>query len=269
MRINIDNFSGTKGYDIDLRQKEVGGGRITIEQIDAIRQYPDAKSIIISGLEQKTFEYFISEYGNQFQSISFWKNKSVENLSMLSELEHIEFITYFFNQKVTKLWDMRKNKKLKGLQIDDFTRLHTIDEIEYAPALEVFNIGNAVWSKMKIESFKPVAKSMITRFSWYGDKVNDSDYRCLANGRIKVLDISPRYFTLDELANLLSVFPKDLEGTITRPYSVGKITEADGTETTYYFLCKGKKKCIKGIDDGRFQSYLDEFSILLDKYRKI
>ena len=132
MRINIDNFSGTKGYDIDLRQKEVGGGRITIEQIDSIRQYPDAKSIIISGLEQKTFEYFISEYGNQFQSISFWKNKSVENLSMLSELEHIEFITYFFNQKVTKLWDMRKNKKLKGLQIDDFTRLHTIDEIEYA-----------------------------------------------------------------------------------------------------------------------------------------
>ena len=36
MRINIDNFSGTKGYDIDLRQKEVGGGRITIEQIDSM-----------------------------------------------------------------------------------------------------------------------------------------------------------------------------------------------------------------------------------------
>lgn len=47
------------------------------------------------------------------------------------------------------------------------------------------------------------------------------------------------------------------------------ITEADGTETTYYYLCKGKKKCIKGIDDERFQSYLDEFSMLVDKYRKI
>lgn len=57
-------------------------------------------------------------------------------------------------------------QKLRGLQIDDFTRLHTINGIEYAPALEVFNIGNAVWSKMKIESLKPVAKSMITRFSW-------------------------------------------------------------------------------------------------------
>lgn len=149
MVINLNNFSSTKDYDIDLRQKDVGGGKITKEQIDAIKKYPNAKSIIISGLEQKTFEYFISKYGNQFQAMSFWKNKGVEDLSLLSELDNIEFITYFFNQKATKLWDMRNNKALKGLEIDDFTRLYAIDEIEYAPALEVFNIGNAVWSKMK------------------------------------------------------------------------------------------------------------------------
>lgn len=65
-------------------------------------------------------------------------------------MEHIEFITYFFNQKATKLWDMSNNKALKGLEIDDFSKLHSIDEIEYAPNLEVFNIGNAVWSKMQI-----------------------------------------------------------------------------------------------------------------------
>ena len=46
------------------------------------------------------------------------------------------------------------------------------------------------------------------------------------------------------------------------------ITEADGTKATYYYLCKGKKKCIKGIDDERFQSYLDEFAMLVDTYRK-
>ncbi len=37
MSINIDNFSSTNGYDIDLRQKDVDGGKITIEQIDTIR----------------------------------------------------------------------------------------------------------------------------------------------------------------------------------------------------------------------------------------
>lgn len=46
---------------------------------------------------------------------------------------------------------------------------------------------------------KPVANSTVTCFSWYGDKINDSDYFCLANGRIKTLNISPRYFTTDEL----------------------------------------------------------------------
>lgn len=268
MIINIDNFSGTKGYDIDLRQKDVGGGKITKEQIDSIKQYPDANSIIISGLEQKTFEYFINEYGRQFQAISFWKNKGVEDLSLLSELEHIEFITYFFNQKATKLWDMSNNKELKGLEIDDFSKLHSIDEIEYAPNLEVFNIGNAVWSKMQIDSLKPVANSTVTCFSWYGDKINDSDYFCLANGRIKTLNISPRYFTTDELAKLLAILPEDLDGTITKPYSVGTIREVDGTETTFYYLCKGKKKYIKGIDDERFQSYLDKFAMLVETYRK-
>lgn len=31
MSINIDNFWGTNGYDIDLRQKDVGGGKIAIK----------------------------------------------------------------------------------------------------------------------------------------------------------------------------------------------------------------------------------------------
>lgn len=269
MSINNDNFSSTDGYDIDLRQEDVSGGKITIEQIDTIKQYPEAKSIIISGLEQKTFDYFINKYGKQFQAISFWKNKGVKDLSLLSELEQIEYITYFYNQKATKLWNMSNNKTLKGLELDDFTKLHSVDEIKDAPALEVFNIGNAVWNKMQIESLKPVALSTVTSFSWYGDKVLDSDYSCLANGHIKKLDISPRYFTLDELAQLVSLFPENLVGTIVKPYYEGTVKDIDGNETAFYFLCKGKRKLTKGIDDEKFHKYLDEFNALLKSYRKI
>lgn len=82
------------------------------------------------------------------------------------------------------------------------------------------------------------------------------------------MNISPRYFTVDELAKLLSVFPEDLKGSVTKPFTVGKITEADGTETTYYYLCKGKKKLIKGIDDEKFQCYLYDFSKMVEKYRE-
>jgi len=269
MSINIDNFSGTDGYDIDLRQKDVSGGKITVEQIDSIKQFPKANSIIISGLEQNTFDYFISEYGNQFKAISFWKNKDVKDLSILSGLEQIEYITYFYNQKATNLWDMSNNKSLKGLELDDFSKLHSVDEIKDAPILEVFKIGNAVWDKMQLDSFKPVALSKIKHFSWYGDKVLDSDYSCLANGRIKTLDISPRYFTLDELAQLIALFPEDLQGTLVKPYYESTVIDDKGKETTFYFLCRGKRKLTKGIDEEKFHKYLDEFYELKKKYGKV
>ena len=87
--ITMANFDSASfdGYDINLVQKEVDGGIITVEQIDTIREFPDAKSIIISGLKQDTFEYFVNTYGRQFLAITFWKNKAVSDLSALSSLE--------------------------------------------------------------------------------------------------------------------------------------------------------------------------------------
>ena len=82
MKVNIDNYDwpSFELYDINLVQKEVGGGIISKEQIDCIRNFPNAESIIISGLKQDTFDYFVSNYGNQFRAISFWKNKLVNDL---------------------------------------------------------------------------------------------------------------------------------------------------------------------------------------------
>ena len=43
--ITMDNFDSASFdiYDVNLVQKEVGGGTITVEQIDMIRNFPDAK----------------------------------------------------------------------------------------------------------------------------------------------------------------------------------------------------------------------------------
>lgn len=70
--ITVDNFdlASFDIYDINLVQNEVDGGVIPVEQIDAIKDFPDSKSIIISGLKQDTFEYFINAYGKQFRAKS-------------------------------------------------------------------------------------------------------------------------------------------------------------------------------------------------------
>ena len=99
--VTMDNFDSSSFdiYDINLVQKEVDGGVLSFEQIDSIRDFPDSKSIIISGLKQDTFDYFVNTYGKQFQTITFWKNKGVADLSALSSLSDVEYISYFLIRK--------------------------------------------------------------------------------------------------------------------------------------------------------------------------
>lgn len=267
--ITMDNFDSSSfdEYDINLVQKEVGGGITTVEQIDMIRNFPDAKSIIISGLKQDAFEYFVNTYGRQFQAITFWKNKAVSDLSALSSLEDVEYISYFFNQKASKLWDMSNNKKLVGLSISDFSKLHSLDGIEKACNLESLYVHNRVEARMEIESLKPIVNTGIKYFLWGGKRVLDNDFGCLANSKIEELDISPMQFTMLELAQLLALFPETLKDSITQPYTSGGVKDKDGY-TEYFFLCKGKRTCVKGKDDARFASYLNEFESLLKQCRE-
>ena len=76
--VDIGNFTSAtfENFDIDLVQNEVGGGTVSIEQIDeAMGNNPDAGSIVISGLKQDTFEYLIKQYGKQLTRSLFGKTK--------------------------------------------------------------------------------------------------------------------------------------------------------------------------------------------------
>lgn len=267
--ITIENFDSASfdEYDINLVQKEVDGGIITVEQIDSIREQPDAKSIVISGLRQDTFDYFVNTYGKQFQAITFWKNKAVEDLAALSLLAQIEYINYFYNQKASKLWNMTNNKKLVGLSLTDFTKLHSLEGIETACNLTDFYMYDRVEAKMEIESLNPIIRTNIRHLAWGGRKVLDNDYGCLADSKIEELDINPTQFTMIELAQLLALFSDSLKGSITKPYTKCGVKDKDGY-TEYYFLCKRKKTCIKGKDDERFECYLNEFDELVKKCRE-
>ena len=72
--------------------------------------------------------------------ISFWKNKNVEDLSLLGSLKNIKYIHYFYNRKAADLWDMSGNTDLIGLSIYDFSKLHDISKIETSANLVNFQI---------------------------------------------------------------------------------------------------------------------------------
>ena len=265
--ITLDNFEKIDEYELCLvpEDNDVGGGRITKEEIDIIHDFPDAKSLKISGLNQENFEYLISRYGNQFEAIAFFKNKTVSDLSMLGSLNNLKYIYYFFNQKAADLWDMTDNENLIGLGIYDFSKLHTIEKIATAPTLQYFSIGNEVWGEAEIESLKPLTQSSVTHFAWWGKRILDNDFRCLAKSKVTELDLNICTFRMEELACIVASIP-GLCGKATTPYRECGIHE-NGKSTVYYSLCKGKRNLIKGQDDSKLNAYLVEFDKLVEKYR--
>ena len=48
---------------------DIGGGKISIPEIDVLAEHPEVETVAISGLRQDTFEYFIKTYGRQLRSV--------------------------------------------------------------------------------------------------------------------------------------------------------------------------------------------------------
>ena len=72
---NFDYDKTTKTHNsLWLREEnmDIGGGKITISDIDKLKDFPDAEVVTISGLKQETFEYFIRTYGKQLKAIRFF-----------------------------------------------------------------------------------------------------------------------------------------------------------------------------------------------------
>ena len=267
--ITQENFTTVpynENYELFLKGKDadVGGGTITKEEIDILKDYPHIKTVAIAGLHQDTFEYFIEKYGDQFTAIAFFKNKMVGDLSALGKLKNVEYIYYFFNQRVTKLWDMTQNVKLKGLGLDDFSRLHSFDNIETAPNLEYFHFGNAVWDKAVINDFAPLEKCTCSYLSLSWEKLLDDNISYIANIKnLKQLDVPGNKLTTEQFAWLVANRP-DIEGRNMGPF------DKYNDDSEYIFSTgKGKRTLIKGKDDHKVQRYIDEFDKLVAQYKGV
>ena len=129
MDFSFDSFiNGKSDYDsktqthtcLWLREEkmDIGGGKISIADIDKLKEYPGMEVVTISGLRQDIFEYFIQTYGRQLKAISFFKNKFVEDWSLLGTLPDVEYLQFFANQRI---------HSLIGLCIEDFPNLSSID----------------------------------------------------------------------------------------------------------------------------------------------
>ncbi len=246
---------------------DVSGGKTTFEDIDRLAQYPDIEIVTISGLNQETFEYFIKKYGRQFKAIRFFKNKMVSDWSLLGSLPKLEYIYWFFNQHIDSFWDMSKNISLKGICIEDFSKIKSIQGIETAPNLEQFYLGNAVWDKAVIDSFSCLKNSSIKHFNFYGKDVLDPDFSFITEmPQLEQLDFACNLLTTEQVAWIVANRP-DLRG-----YCLGATAIPNGAPDdfkTLYVTGKGKKMLKLKENDPRPERIQKEFENLVDKYKGI
>ena len=270
---NFDYDKTTKTHNsLWLREEnmDIGGGKITIADIDKLKNYPDTEVVTISGLKQDTFEYFIKTYGKQLKAIRFFKNKFVEDLSLLGTLPHLEYLYFFANQRVTALWNMTENKSLSSLCIEDFSRLTSIRGVETAPALKEFRIGTAIWNTMVLDSLMPLSNSKIERLSFTGRAIGDSDFSFLETlPELKVFDFATNVFTTEQVAWIAANCP------LAEGYALKAKVDCMLPDSNEHLvdvpksIIVGKRKPILKVkgNEEKIQKYVDSFEKLKKKYK--
>lgn len=266
----IDKDSRWTQLLIKASNADVSGGVIRKEEIDRIAEYPDAKSVSISGLRQDTFEYFIRTYGQQFRYINFFKNKGVEDWSLLETLPELEALYWFHNQKITKFWDMSRNYSLKALEISDFCKLHDLSGLEKAPTLEWFGFGDAVWRTSELESLRPLADTDIRRLSFSGKTIKDMDISFIPKMKaLEVFDFPTNLFTMEEVAWLVGKCP-NLEGYALKPYIETMVyNEKTLKGDKPGVLLVGKRKPMLAIEgnEKRIANHVTKFNKIVEQSR--
>ena len=270
---NFDYDPGTKKHTcLWLREEkmDIGGGIISVEDIDKLKDYPDTDVVTISGLRQDTFEYFIKTYGHQLKAIRFFKNKFIEDWSLLGTLHHLEYIDFFVNHHISSLWDMSGNEFLSGLCIQDFTKLSSIKGIETAPALKEFVIGNAIWDKMILESLMPLAHTNIEKFMFCGKSVADNDYSFLADmPNLKQFDFPTNMLATEQVAWIVANFP-GLEGLALKAKKDCTLMNSEYKNVPGVLIVgKRKPSLIVEGNEKRIAKYEQNFEQLKKKYAGI
>lgn len=251
---------------------DVGGGKISVSDIDVLAEHPEVELVRITGLRQDTFAYFIQTYGRQLRAIEFFKNKLVEDWSLLGTLPKLEYVYWFHNQRIERLWDMSGNAALKGLCISDFSRLHSIEGIQAAPALQYFSFQDAIWNTSEVESFLPLAHTGVTHLQFGAKRITDGSLAFLEDmPDLEFFHFATNQFPTEKVAWAVANFPElrghslcaKVDGTVYQYDSEGNCQELPGA----YIVGKRKPALSYARDAARIQKYVDQFEALKQKYR--
>lgn len=252
-----------------LMQRDIGGGSQTNAEIDSLSQFPDATALTISGLDQASFEYLIQRYGTRFTAFHFWKCPRISDLRPLESLPHLTHVAFFWNQRVTRLWDFSKTPKLSGLHFDDFTRLPKLDDLAAANSLAELGFGNAVWRGYKVESLAPLSSLENLKALIFNPKqIIDGRVQPLAAlTQLDVLEFPSNLFTTEQLAWLRARLPGTVDGASLSALRSFDPLPLRGKRMDTLVNGYGKPFLDSTVDAKKVQRFVTKFESMVERFR--
>ncbi|MDQ8196384.1 hypothetical protein QEH59_18280 [Coraliomargarita sp. SDUM461004] len=256
-------------HTLNLVEAEIGGGRISKKTIDQIES-SDSGFLKISGLTQETFEYFVGNYGGRFTSIEFWKCPLISDLSPLETLGDIEAISYYWNQRAEKLWDMSKNTRLTRFAFEDFTRVKSLEQVSACTSLKELTFGNKVWVTQEIDSLEPLKQlKNLCKLGFYIKKVLDGRLAPISElPQLSSVDFPLNLFSTEKLAWLTSRIGDKTQSRCLAPYHRIEKPIDDGSKKKDTFIVGKRKPLLDWNQDReRISKYTQKFEALVAKYK--
>lgn len=125
-----------------------------------MRFHKNVKHIQVSCLTQEEFDLFVKGYADNYESIYFFQNSKVKDLSALSCLQNVRYLLFYNFRAAKHLWDMSHNVSLKGLFISESKNLvYDISPILNAPALEELLLFSSIHRKHTVQTLSPIKES--------------------------------------------------------------------------------------------------------------
>lgn len=255
---------------LDLVQPEIGGGKFDPTQLSRVEERPSVTALRVSGLDQSTFEQLISSYGRQFTAIEFWKCPRLEDLTPLEDLSELRMVSFYWNQRSTRLWNLACTPHLTALRAEDFTRFHRLDDLLGGHALRELILGDAVWSKTTFETLEPLGSlTGLLSLSLLPTRIDDGRVQPLGSlTNLETLLIPYNLFTTEQIAWLRARLPETVKSdALNAVVPLTMPLEADSKPRDVLLVGKRKPFLNSELDAARIRKHLERFEDLVDSFR--
>ena len=261
---------GSTPWLMMLVKPEIGGGRLTASDLDTVDVPQAATALRVSGLDQTSFEALISRWGTRFSAIEFWKCPRVADLSPLEDLPQLRLVSFYWNQRATRLWDLRKTPQLTGLHLYNFTRLHDLSDLAAATSLIELEVGDSVWDTSVFDSLEPLSRlTNLRSLTLSAKKITDGRVEPLAAlQKLTSLTFSAKQFTTEQVAWLRAHLPASLQSEALEPLRRFSPPLQGSSKPVDALLVGRRKPFLNSVDDhARIATHIERFEALVAQFR--